>query len=159
MLEEIKLQFHSLIKSIEILLVIEGLKPCARVLVAEDEIERAKKFLEGKKLNFCVSDFKLIKQSLHSNDYSDFSLKARAEDNRKGHLAFYISKDASCSKAKELEEKGNHYGLGINLGYPACCCDFFVKNFSEKSTDLTLKILENSREVDFDFPVNICARH
>ena len=78
---------------------------------------------------------------------------------RKGSFVFYVSKDGKCADAKKLEEDGNHFELGILLGYPECCCRFFAENFSSKNTDLTLKTLENSKGYEFNFLNNICARH
>jgi hypothetical protein len=159
MIQELQKIFRSLIKSLEILYVIECIKPCARILVDEKESENVKNFLHEKGLKCSVSEFKLIKDSLHSENYSDFSIKARKEDTRRGSFVFYVSKDESCNEAKKLEEERNHFVLGKTLGYPECCCDFFAKNFDSKNTDLTLKALENSEGFEFSLFNNICARH
>ena len=58
-----------------------------------------------------------------------------------------------------MEENNNHKELGLLLGYPKCCCEFFQKNFNENNTDLTLKILKNSNGYEFLFYSNIAARH
>ena len=58
-----------------------------------------------------------------------------------------------------MEENNKHKELGLLLGYPKCCCEFFEKNFNEKNADLTLKTLENSDGYEFTFYNNIAARH
>ena len=71
-----------------------------------------------------------------------------------------MSKDRkTAEKAKIMEAKNNHFELGLLLGYPKCCCEFFEKNFNEKNTDLTLKTLENSNSYEFPFYANVAARH
>jgi hypothetical protein len=152
--------FHSITKSLEVLYVIEGAKPCARILVFEDEMKKILNFLNGNRLNYLISDFKALKQSLQSDFYSDKSIKIPKDDARKGYFFVYISKDRGLAeKAKIAEERNGHFELGLILGYPKCCCDFFEKNFGENNTDLTLKTLKYSNGLEFPFYNNIAARH
>jgi len=160
MIPKLQQIFHSITKSLEVLYVLEGSKPCARILVPEEELEKAADFLDESRLDYSVSDFKVLKQALHSEFYSDKSIKIGKNDSRKGHLFVYISKTKNfAEKAKIAEEKNNHFELGLILGYPKCCCDFFEKNFDENNTDLTLKILRYSNGFEFPFQMNIAARH
>ena len=160
MIQQLQQIFHSIIKSLEALYVIEGVKPCARILVFEDELKKIRDFLNKNRLYASVSDFKVIKQNLQSEFYSDKSVKIPKDSAQKGYFFVYLAKNTeTAEKAKLMEEKGNHRELGLILGYPECCCDFFVSNFNEKSTDLTLKALENSNGYEFQFYSNIAARH
>ena len=160
MIQRLQQIFHSITKSLEILYVIEDAKPCARILVFEDELKKVFEFLENNSLNTAVSDFKVVKQNIQSDFYSDKSIKIDKNDSRKGHYLVYVSKNKELiQKAKIAEENNSHLELGLILGYPKCCCDFFQKNFDEKNTDLTLKLLNNSRGFEFEFYSNIAARH
>ncbi|MBI3026651.1 hypothetical protein HYY70_00925 [Candidatus Woesearchaeota archaeon] len=160
MLYELQQIFHSIIKSLEVLYVIEGVKPCARILVFEDDLEKIIDFLMKNQLFFSLSDFKVLKQTIQSEFYSDKSIKIQKNALQKGHFFVYLSKTKNfAEKAKFLEENNEHKDLGLLLGYPECCCDFFVDNFDEKNTDLTLKILNNSDGLEFAFHTNIAARH
>jgi len=160
MIQQLQQIFHSITKSLEVLYVIEGVKPCARILVFEDELERISDFLNKNKIMSAISDFKVIKQNVQSEFYSDKSIKIPKDDSRKGYFFVYLSKNNEIAeKAKSAEENNNHQKLGLLLGYPKCCCDFFEKNFNEKNTDLTLKTLENSDGYEFSFHNNIAARH
>lgn len=152
--------FHSITKSLEVLYVIEGTKPCARILIFEDELKKVIDFLVGKNVHTFFSDFKVLKQNIQSEFYSDKSTKIPKNALQKGHFLVYTSKSEKIAQqAKIMEETNNHMELGLILGYPKCCCDFFADNFNEKNTDLTLKILENSNGYEFPFYNNIAARH
>ena len=160
MIQELQQTFRSIIKSFEVLYVIEGIKPCARTLIFEDELKNVIDFLNKNKINAVISDFKVLKQNVQSELYSDKSIKIPKNSAQKGHFFVYLSKSNEIAeKAKSMEEKNNHLELGLLLGYPKCCCEFFEKNFDEKNTDLTLKILKNSDGYEFPFYTNIAARH
>ena len=160
MIQELQQTFHSVIKSLEVLCVMEGAKPCARILVFEDEIEKVIGFSDENKINAVVSDFKVIKQNVQSEFYSDKSVKIPKDSRQKGCFFAYLSKNKeTAEEARLMEEQNNHFELGLLLGYPKCCCGFFEKNFNEKNTDLTLKALENSDGYEFQFYSNIAARH
>lgn len=160
MIKELQQLFHSITKSLEVLYVIEGSKPCARIIVVEDEIQSVQNFLNEKNVFAPISNFKVIKQNLQSEFYSDKSLKISKNSAEKGYFFVYLSKKKeTAEKARLMEEQNNHFELGLLLGYPECCCEFFERNFSEKNTDLTLKVLENSDGYKFEFCNNIAARH
>ena len=159
MLEKLQKHFRSVIKSLEVLYVMEGAKPSARVLCHEDNLEATLKFLEENKIKAEVSDFKVVKENTVSSFYSDKSVMIDRGSKTKGHLILYASKDEVLAKsAKKFEKEQNHKQLGLALGYPECCCDFFEKNFSEAKTDLTLESLKNSDGMKFPFLNNIAAR-
>ncbi len=160
MIPQLQKIFHSVIKSLEVLYVIENAKPCARILVFEDKLDDAVNFLNQNKIKTAISDFKVIKQNVQSEFYSDKSLKIPKNSAEKGYFFVYLSKNKeTAEKAKLTEEKNDHKGLGLLFGYPGCCCEFFENNFNEKHTDLTLKALENSNGHEFAFYTNIAARH
>lgn len=160
MIPKLQQIFHSITKSLEVLYVIEGIKPCARILVFEGELDKIKKFLLHEEIFFQISDFKVVKQNMQSEFYSDKSIKIQKNTHFAGYFFVYISKDKKiAAQAKAAEEKNNHVGLGLILGYPKCCCEFFEKNFSEENSDLTLKILNSSSGFEFPFCSNIAARH
>ena len=160
MIPQLQQIFHSITKSLEVLYVIEESKPCARILVFEDELNKVINFLASQKIYNFVSDFKVLKHNIQSEFYSDKSMKIQKNALEKGHFFVYLSKDKEIvEKAKLMEENNAHKELGSLLGYPECCCEFFEKNFSDNITDLTLAILENSDGYEFPFYTNIAARH
>lgn len=162
MLNELSNTFSSNIKSLEMLYLLENIKPAVRIMVKEDEKEKITDFLKKNNLNYEISDFKLIKQDTEKA-YSDKATKIALDSKHYGHLIFYISKDQETSKkAKELEQENKHKELGILLGYPKCCSEFFEKHFEEESkkqNDYTLPALNNSEGFNFSFYTNIALRH
>ena len=160
MIQQLQQIFHSIIKTLEVLYVIEGIKPCARILVFEDELQKTIDFLNKNGIKTSISDFKVLKQTGQNEFYSDKSIKISKNAAQKGYFFVYLSKNKEIvEKAKLMEEKNNHFELGLLLGYPKCCCEFFENNFNEKNIDLTLKTLENSNGFEFSFYTNIAARH
>lgn len=156
----LKTIFKSTIKSLEILYVLENIKPAARILVKEDELGNIVDFLNKNNLEFSISNFKLKKISSKESFYSDKSLKINKNSLEEGHFILYISRIKEIAeKARAYEENNMHFELGMILGYPKCCCEFFVKNFNESNYDLTLTTLKNSEGFEFPFYTNIAARH
>ena len=160
MLQNLKTIFKSNIKSLEILYVLENIKPCARILVYEDKLSNILDFLKSNDLGFSVSNFKLKKIFNENSFYSDKSVKIEKDSLEKGYFFVYISRIKELAeKAKAYEENNMHFELGMVLGYPKCCCEFFKKNFNENNADLTLETLRNSEGFEFPFYTNIAARH
>lgn len=157
MIDEFRKTFGSVIKALEIIYVIEGAKPAARIMVKDDEFDKINGFLDKYKLNILKSDFKIRKDD--NGAYSDKGSKVNL--NEKGYYFVYISKSKEeAKKAKRLENKNNHIEMGIALGYPKCCCEFFDRNFlSEPKKDFTLATLRESDGYKFSFYNNIAARH
>lgn len=160
MIKELQKVFGSVIKSLEILYVLEDVKPCARIMVHEDKYQEIKSFLKQHKLFMEKSDFKVVKQDTNQSFYSDTSLKVPLEDDKKGFFFVYVSQDQNLVKnAKEFEAANNHRELGLTLGYPETSCSFFEDKFDATHTDLTLDTFDNSEGVVFPFQTNIAGRH
>ena len=160
MIQDLQQIFRSITKSLEVLYVIDGNKPCARILVFEDEIDKAIDFLNQNNISTAISNFKVIKRNTQSEFYSDKSVKIPKNSAQKGYFFVYLSKNKeTAEKAKIAEGKNNHLEFGLILGYPKCCCEFFENHFDGKNTDLTLKALENSKGYEFPFYNNIATRH
>ncbi len=162
MLQELNKIFGSNIKSLEILYILEDVKPVARIMVKEEERDKVFGFFGEKGLSYSMSDFKVVKQD-KDKSYSDKGVKVPIDSEQKGYFFVYVSKDKEkAENAKELEANGNHRGLGILLGYPECCAEFFERHFEEeskKSNDYTIAALKNSDGFQFPFYTNIASRH
>src|SRR3989338_1437859 len=137
--------FKSTIKSLEILYVLEGAKPSARIMVSEKDEAQVEGFVSQKGLSYVKSNFKVVKQD-KDKVYSDKGLRVPIDSQTQGYFFAYISKDMEKSlRARELEEKGMHRELGLMLGYPSCCSQFFFERFSlesQRSNDFTLAALD-----------------
>jgi hypothetical protein len=162
MLQTLRNIFQSNIKSLEILYILEDVKPTARIMVNEDEKDKIFNFFKEKKLNYVISDFKVVKQD-KDKAYSDKGVKVPVDSSEKGYFFVYVSKDIKKAKAaKKSENENKHKKLGILLGYPECCAEFFEKHFEEESkkqNDYTLATLKNSEGFQFPYLTNIASRH
>jgi len=162
MLQKLRDILGSNIKAFEILYLLEGIKPAVRLMVKEEDKDKVLGFFDEKNLNYTLSDFKVVKQDSEKG-YSDKGVTAPIDSDKKGHFFVYISKDKKkAEEAKKLENSGKHKELGLALGYPSCCSEFFEKNFeleSKKSNDYTLAALRDSEGFRFPFHTNVAARH
>ncbi|HII17489.1 TPA: hypothetical protein HA361_06255 [Candidatus Woesearchaeota archaeon] len=160
MLKELQNVFDSAIKSLEVMYVMRGMKPCTRILADIQKKGSYLAFLKRHQLHAEESDF-LIKKD-DSKGYSDKGTilpKGAAE----GYAFLYIAREqAIAKKAKMHEHQQEHIALGEVLGYPACCCRFFARHYdtqSQKSNDYTLLALDNSTSRPFPYETNIAMRH
>jgi len=174
MLSELRDIFKSNIKSLEILYLLEDCKPVVRLMVKEEEkdkvigIENSKNpsgifgFFKDNKLEFVLSDFKVVKED-KGKVYSDKGVRVPIDSSESGYFFVYVSKDrGKAEDSKKLENEGKHKELGIALGYPSCCSEFFEKHFEEESkrnNDFTLAVLKESDGFKFPFYTNIASRH
>ncbi len=157
--------FQSQIKSLEILYLLEDVKPTARIMLKKDEEKEKDKiftFFKKNNLYYAISDFQIIKQD-KEKFYSDKGIRISIDSAEKGHVFCYISKNKDLAeKTKELEKNNKQRELGIALGYPKCCSEFFenhCKEESQKQNDFTLAVLQKSDGFQFPFYTNIASRH
>ncbi len=159
-INEIQNIFNSLIKSLEIVYLLEDIKPVTRIMVHEKD-KGLFSFLNKNNLSYLKSDFKIKKQD--NGAYSDKGIKIDVKSKEEGYFFVYVSKKKELAKAaKQLESRGKHMELGLLLGYPKCCSEFFERNYEEQSkrnNDFTLIALRNSNGFIFPFYTNIATRH
>ncbi|MFC1691670.1 DUF483 domain-containing protein [Nanoarchaeota archaeon] len=146
--------FGSLTKALELFFVLEDIKQVARIVVKDKQI--LKQFCKENNLEIIFSDFNVKTVSL--GGYSNQGIINKEQ----GDKIAYISKNKLlANKAKTAEKEMDHKELGLLLGYPECCCEFFAKHFPKKSkttNDYTLETLKNSEGFEFPFQTNIAAR-
>ncbi|HII65354.1 TPA: hypothetical protein HA295_01095 [Candidatus Woesearchaeota archaeon] len=149
----------SRIKLLEVLALIDGVKPAGRILCPEGKLRDTLAFLDGQGMAVEESPFKVLKD--HSQGaYADRSFRAGRYDSRNGHVCLYVSKDSGrATEARDSEDRRDHRGFGLALGYPECCCAFFEEHFSASNTDLTLDTLEHSEGHVFPCYSTVAARH
>jgi hypothetical protein len=161
-LEVLKRVFGSRTKALEIMYLFHGLKPVVRQGFYDNEIGRVKDFCKKHRLAVEIAPYKVVLADPHRK-YSNKGFKARVDDPRRGMYFVYISKDEQKAAAANVcEMKNDHKRLGLLLGYPECCCEFFSKHEPERSrldNDYTACTLANSKQVRHMFFTNICKRH
>ena len=161
MIERLTNIFGSVTKALEIVYLMQNIKPVARQGFYEHELDKVKRFCEANDLALEISPYKVV--LVDNKQYSNKGIKVRLEDERKGMLFVYISKDEEKAVlANCYEVKNNHAQLGNILGYPKCCVKFFAKHEPMRSkldNDYVLPALENSEGKNFPFYNNILLRN
>jgi hypothetical protein len=161
---ELKELFQTNARALEMLFLIVGAKPCVRLMCYEEEIPKLEKFCAKKDLWMETSDFKihLVKDKSKAN-YSNKGLIIPLNSPFEGQVAVYISKnDMLVRHAKEHERKQDSYKLGLDLGYPECCCEFFIENRKQqekRSNDYVMPCLRNSTLDVFPYQMNNTLRY
>jgi hypothetical protein len=153
--------FGSRSKALEIFYLIHNAKSVVRHGFYDKELIKVKDFCEKNNLAIEIAPYKVILAD-PENKFSNKGFKTSIEDPRSGMHFVYISRDEQkAAEANTYEYKNDHKRLGLLLGYPECCCDFFVKNEPERSrldNDYLLCTLKNSKGLSFPFQNNIAIR-
>ena len=153
--------FGSQMKLVEMLCLLSDVKQVVRQAYYEEELAHIEEFCQNNKLFLVRSRFKVIPLDADKK-FSNKGLRVSSDDDRKGHLFVYISKDELLANKDSLFElQQNHYLLGRVLGYPRCCCEFFKEHEPlrrEKDNDFILPVLEASQGEKFSFVTNIFHR-
>ena len=164
--ESIKVQFAALqvllgsfMKALEVMCVVQNIKPVARILCHQPQASTIRKALSDLGLQAARAGYKLLLEH-GSSSYVDKATRVSLDHPSVGHEILYIAKSSAlANQAQEKEHHQQHVELGLLLGYPLCCAEFFAKKFSEHHTDLTLDMFEASPGYEFPYEMNIAARH
>lgn len=152
--------FKTKTKALEILYLLENIKPVVRQGFYKNELKAIKKFCKTNNLSIKISPYKIILINTKEN-YSNKGIKINKNDPRLGMFFVYISKNKQKAiKARDYEAENDHKKLGSLLGYPNCCIDFFIKHNKQeykKDYDYKNPILKNSN--DFNYLTNIFKRN
>jgi hypothetical protein len=120
--------FGSKAKAREVELLLRDLKPVVRQGFYPSELEKIKEFCQKNNLFLEVSPYKVI---MEGEGYSDKGKKV-SKDDPKGMFFVYISKNQEKALLANLyETRGDHYNLGLALGYPECCVKFYCEEFEK----------------------------
>jgi len=152
--------FGSRTKALEILYLFKGLKPVVRQGFYENELASVVDFCNKNSLAIEISPYKvLLDDSAH---YSNKGLKVSKDDPRRGMYFVYISKNANKAiMADAYEIKNDHRSLGMLLGYPQCCVDFYSRNRASMATtdnDFLRATIKDSKEYRYPYFNNISKR-
>lgn len=137
MIEPLSLVFGSKTKAQEIVLLLQNAKEVVRQGFFESELQRIEQFCQKHNLYLVKSNFKVL--FADEGIYSNKGLRIPETDPRPGMYFVYISKDEQKAwLASYYELVQNHKDLGLALGYPPCCVDFFCSKFTPQNTNLEI---------------------
>lgn len=161
MISELQKNLKCLTKSLEILYILNDVKPVARIIIDGIESSRIINFFESIGLYSSISDFKVVQQFDKGKQFSNLGIKTSIKDTTTGKYFLYVSKDEKIVEyTKQLEIHGKNILLAEKLGYPDCCANFFEDNYEEQvQLDLVLPALRNSDGFKFPFYTNILRRY
>ncbi len=134
MIKKLSLTFGSKTKAQEMLYLMHDLKEVVRQGYYEEEFPKVKKYCNDNDLFMITSKFKVL--LAEESNYSNKGIRVTEKDKSVGMHFVYISKNeqkAYLASYYELIE--NNKDLGLLLGYPECCIEFFCNNFNEKDTN------------------------
>ncbi len=137
MIKKLSYIFGSKTKAQEITYLLSDAKPVIRQGFTTEELSRVERFCREQNLHLVTSTFKVL--FADEGVYSNKGVRIAGNDPRPGLYFVYISKDEQKALLASYHELMNdHRALGLVLGYPTCCVDFFTLNFKAKRTNLQL---------------------
>lgn len=126
--------FGSRTKAQEILFLLDDVKEVVRQGFYPNELTEVEKFCAEERLFLVKSKFKVLLAD--EDEYSNKGIRV----DEGGMYFVYISKsEEKALTASYYELIGDNKKLGLVLGYPKCCVEFFCNNFDEGKTNLELK--------------------
>ncbi len=138
MIKKLSIIFGSKIKAQEIVLLKNNVKEVIRQGFYDHELPSVEKYCNENNLNLVKSKFKVLLAD--ENIFSNKGIRIPEKDKRNGMYFIYISKDEQKSwLAAYYELMQNDKDLGLTLGYPQCCVDFFCNNFNPRNTNPQIK--------------------
>jgi len=159
-MRELERIFGSFTKAFEIFLLEQDVKPVVRQGYYQQEIGEVQKYCEFNSLAWELSPYKIILTD--DTNYSNKGEKVPLSDKREGMFFIYISKDDNKAKlASHYESTKDHVNLGLILGYPMCCANFFQHNEPVRSkldNNYIEPALKNSKGNSFPYQTNILKR-
>ncbi len=134
MIQQLAFTFGSKTKAQEIVLLLQNAKEVVRQGFYESELFKVEQFCQKNNLYLVKSTFKVL--FADEEVYSNKGVRISEEDPRPGMYFVYISKDEQKAWLASYHElMQNHTNLGLVLGYPHCCIDFFCKNFTARNSN------------------------
>jgi len=128
--------FGTKTKAQEILLLLAGVKEVVRQGFYSEELDKVELFCKEHHLFLVKSQFKVV---LSDNTfYSNQGLKVDSNEDQGMFMVYFSKREDQALLASYYEQINDHRQLGLILGYPSCCVDFFCQNFSPEKTDLEL---------------------
>lgn len=139
MIKELVDVFGTKTKVQEMLLLINGAKEVVRQGFYPHELEEVEDFCQKNRIYMAKSKFKIVLCE-DEYSYSNKGFRVPESDASLGMFFCYFSKDEKKALAASYFELVNdHYHLGLLLGYPECCINFFCRNFGPENPNPELK--------------------
>ncbi|MBS3117071.1 hypothetical protein J4421_05745 [Candidatus Woesearchaeota archaeon] len=137
MIKKLSYIFGSKTHAQEILFLLHDAKEVVRQGFYAEELPKIEKFCRDFNLIIVKSKFKVLLADAEA--YSNKGIRVPEDDIREGMYFVYISKsEQKACLASYYELISNDRDLGILLGFPCCCVDFFCQKFTVNKQNLEL---------------------
>jgi len=150
----------SRMRAFELLYVMDGAKHVIRQGYPKAALPQIQKFCDEQELMIEHSPHKMLVAD--TDLFSNKGLKVPLSHSETGLHMVYISQTPDAARLANMYEiQGKHRELGILLGYPPCCVDFFAEHqeeLSSKDYNFLGLVLYHSKEGDYSFHTNITQR-
>ena len=151
MLKQLSLIFGSKTKAQEVILLLQNAKEVVRQGFFVHELYRVEQFCQKNNLFLVKSEFKVL--FADDSVYSNKGVSIPPDDKRPGMYFVYLSKDEQKAwLASYYELMQNHRDLGLVLGYPQCCVDFFNLELKPSPPHTNLSLREQDLVILSHFP-------
>ena len=140
-------------KSQEIILLLENVKLVVRQGFYKHELPAVQQFCQQYSLHLVPSTFKVLLDDEHT--FTNKGLRIPETDPREGLYFVYLAQEEQLAYlASYYELTNNHRELGLLLGYPRCCIQFFINSFHKNNLNPEHKPTNpwtnlTQRELDF----------
>ena len=132
MIKKLSYTFGSKTKAQEIIFLLNNIKEVVRQGFYDHELPSVEKYCKENNLHLVKSKFKVLLAD--ENIFSNKGIRISEKDKRSGMYFTYISKDEQKAwLAAYYELMQNDKDLGLVLGYPQCCVNFFCNNFNSEN--------------------------
>lgn len=151
MLSQLTTIFGSKTKAQEILLLLKDAKEVVRQGFYGSELQKVEQSCKESGLFLAKSKFKVLPAERH-DEYSNLGIRIATDDPRSEMFFVYFSKDERKALLASYAELMNRpRELGILLGYPECCINYFCHNFRSENP--------NPQHSPTNFLTNLSLRH
>ena len=138
MIKKLSLIFGSKTKAQEMIFLLNNTKEVIRQGFYDHELPSIEKYCNENNLYLVTSRFKVLLAD--EATFSNKGIRIPEKDKRPGMYFTYISKkEQKAWLAAYYELMQNDQDLGLVLGYPSCCVDFFCKNFNSENPNPQIK--------------------
>ncbi|MBI4150016.1 DUF483 domain-containing protein [Candidatus Woesearchaeota archaeon] len=127
--------FPSLTQALEVLFVLEGIKPAAQQLIHNDNLAAVRGFCQNMKLGF-----------------------ASSPSGTGWHLAMLAENQDVADHALFYAHIGNHARLGDVLGYPSCCVGNYLDHIRRVASEEEYALLSPQHDNRIPFVMNYLLR-
>lgn len=143
----------STLSALDCTYVVNGIKGACIVFCRDEQLPLLRMFCRDYQVCFELSDHKMVSNPVAVKGSYVNTCRRVPTDSQEGKYVVFLSKKRlDAQLAKQHYADSNHRRLGLILGYPECCAEFFcrhVEEASKKDMDFILFALGDVKAHEF----------